>query len=168
MKHRLLVLLTVVFLFACAATPPADTVTLYLIRHAETVSSSVNPDRPLNPEGLQRAAWLGEHFANLPVDQLYSTNITRTLQTIAPVARSKSLTINHYNPGELEPFADELRQLSGPALVAGHSNTTPALLNALERSNNHEQIDDAEHGLIFIVHMLDGEVHSVDVERSEP
>ncbi len=168
MKHRWMIPLTFLLLSACATQPQTETVTLYLVRHAETVSSEVNPDRPLNPQGLQRADWLGQYFSPLALDTLYSTNITRTLQTIAPTAKSKSLTVNHYNPRELEQFADELRQLSGPALVAGHSNTTPALLNALQRSSHYEQIDDAEHGLIFVVEMHEGEVQSVEIDRSEP
>ncbi len=166
--NRLALAWLLIALAGCAAHPPSDNVTLYLLRHGETVSATVNPDRPLNRTGQQRAQWLSEYFAERKLGHLYSTDITRTLQTLAPTAQQTGLPVTHYDPRQLEQLAAELRQLGASALVAGHSNTTPALLNALLGEQIHGQIDDAEHSLIFVLQMNQGQVQSMDIQHSKP
>ncbi|MEM7708329.1 MAG: phosphoglycerate mutase family protein [Pseudomonadota bacterium] len=154
-------------LAGCAGGPKPTTVTLYLIRHAETVPPELDPDRPLNELGQQRARWLATYFSGRDLRVIYSTPITRTLQTVSDIKRDKRLDVATYDPRALAELAEQLRQADEPTLVAGHSNTTPALLNLLLRQERYEQLDDAEHSLIFVVTVAGGDVTDVRVDRSQ-
>ncbi|MEM6574749.1 MAG: histidine phosphatase family protein [Pseudomonadota bacterium] len=162
-----LVLVLPLALAGCAVGPEPASVTLYLIRHAETVPADVNPDRPLNELGQQRARWLAAYFSSRELRVIYSTPITRTLQTVSDITRNKRLDVATYDPRALAELAEQLRLADEPTLVAGHSNTTPALLNLLLREERYEQLDDAEHSLIFVVTVAAGDVTDVRVDRSQ-
>ncbi len=165
--RRSLGIVLLMTLAGCAGRPDAPSVTLYLIRHAETIQAEVDPDRPLNGQGRERARWLATYFADRDLSVIYSTPITRTRQTVSEIQKAKGLEVTTYDPRALDELADRLRQASAATLVAGHSNTTPALLNLLLKEDRYEQLDDAEHSLIFVVTLSGGEVSGVRIDRSQ-
>jgi phosphohistidine phosphatase SixA len=59
------------------------------------------------------------------------------------------LKVQKYDPRQLDEFAQQLSQLSEDALVVGHSNTTPYLVNTLTGQNITLSEDD--YGDIFWV-----------------
>jgi len=123
-------------LAGCAATAPhtADTaaVTFIVVRHAEKVDASRDPD--LSPAGHARAQALAAYLGKRELAAAYATEFKRTSQTLAPSAASRDLAITPYPAGQpASEFAARLRATHprGTVLIAGHSNTVPDIVAAL-------------------------------------
>ena len=122
---------------------------IWLFRHAEKAEGT---DPALTNAGLDRARRIAAIIqagrdADAPL-WLFSTDYQRTRQTIAPLAAMAGAEVTLYNPRQLAEFAEELRQLQGTVVVAGHSNTTPALLKLLsgiERQISEDKFDALYH-----------------------
>ena len=57
-----------------------------------------------------------------------------------------------YDPSDLIKFAEELRLQKGKTIVvAGHSNTTPALVNALLKQTKYASLPDSVYNKFWIV-----------------
>ena len=88
--------MSVVLLAACGSQPQPDvrTVTLTLIRHAESeanaadVASTVVPGPGLTPVGQEQAATLATKLAANRYDGVYASEMLRTQQTAAPAAKA--------------------------------------------------------------------------------
>ena len=132
-----------------------ETTTYYFIRHAEKDRSNKSEKDPnLTAEGLKRAQIWAEVLKDIPLDMVLSTNYKRTLQTGAPIAGNKQLSMENYNAGN--GYDDEFRKrTSGKrVLVVGHSNTTPQFVNEILGEEKYADIDDTENGALFIVQVL--------------
>ena len=106
---------------------------IYLVRHAEKLSAKdTGSDPQLTACGQQRARYLADYFATIPLQAIYSTDYQRTKQTASPTANSKHLAIQLYDPRQLTALAETLRDNDYPVLVVGHSNTTPQLVALLQ------------------------------------
>ena len=84
------IVLTLMSAFASTAPASAadvkETVTIYVLRHGETdwnqqgrVQGST--DNALNAKGLEQAAAVASQLAHVPVDHIYSSGLTRAIQT---------------------------------------------------------------------------------------
>lgn len=155
MKRLFLICLTVLFVLPSCAQETENSdiaTTYYFIRHAEknrSDKSNKNPD--LIQEGILRAAKWSLVFENVPFDAIYSTDYNRTKQTAQPTAETKGLEVNLYNPKALysEEFAKNTKGKT--VLVVGHSNTTPAFVNAVLGTNKYSDIDDSNNANLYIV-----------------
>jgi phosphohistidine phosphatase SixA len=128
---------------------PADGAVLILVRHAETQPDGTrNP--PLSPEGQDRARRLAEVLVDADLDAVYSTDYIRTRDTATPVAERLSVAVTLYDPGDLPTFAGQLLGRGGRALVVGHSNTTPALVEALGGEPGAPIIE-SEHDRLYVL-----------------
>lgn len=128
------------------------TTTYYLIRHAEKDRSdptNKNPD--LTPKGLERAINWSRYFEDKKIDQVFSTEYSRTMQTAAYTASQKQVMIETYDPSDL--YNDDFKTLTRGhnVLVVGHSDTTPKFVNAIIGEKKYSDIPDNENGLLFIV-----------------
>ncbi|MDF1516581.1 MAG: histidine phosphatase family protein, partial [Lutibacter sp.] len=88
-----------------------------------------NPD--LNEIGKKRAEYWNTVFKNVAFDEIYSTNFNRTLQTAAPMAKTKNLEVKIYHPESLYNDDFQLKTKGKTVLVVGHSNTTPLFVNKI-------------------------------------
>lgn len=160
MKKITLIALTLFVAFACNESQKKNTsvsteeisTTYYLIRHAEkdrSDPSNANPE--LTSEGIQRAQNWAQYFENIKIDQIYSTDYSRTMQTAAYVAKQKNLMIESYDPGIL--YGEDFKTLTegNNVLVVGHSNTTPQFVNAIIGKDEYVDIPDDENGMLFMV-----------------
>jgi phosphohistidine phosphatase SixA len=123
--------------------------TVVLIRHAEPQTSGGDPG--LTASGRRRAELLGFMFQNAGVTALFTSELRRTKETAQPLAARVSL-VPAVLTG-LNTAADRDRVLavpSGVALVIGHTNTVPQLIDALGAGNN-VQIAENEFDRMFIV-----------------
>ncbi len=140
----------------------AQTTTIILLRHAEkdtsvAGSTTMKADPPLSPQGLQRAARLPEVLKAYRPDSIYSTNYIRTRSTVMSLSQKFKLDIQLYDLKNLQAFAEKLMQLQGKTIVvAGHSNTTPALVNLLLKENKYPNLDDSVYDRIWIVTIING------------
>lgn len=138
--------------------------TILVVRHAEKeASSSGDPD--LSAEGKARAAALDRMLREVSVDQIFSTPYKRTRQTVAPVAERSGLTIREYNPSAQEAFAKKLTEYDGQTiLVAGHSNTVPALVNYLLGERKYENLSEEEYDNLYIVTVIGKKVKVIHLK----
>ena len=140
-----------------------STTTYYLIRHAEKDRSDpTNKNPELTEEGVLRAMKWAKYFENLKIDQIFSTDYSRTMQTAAYTASQKQLMVESYDPNDL--YNDDFKELTkgNNVLIVGHSNTTPQFVNAIMGEKKYADIADDENGLIYIVTIHQG-VKNVEV-----
>lgn len=126
--------------------------TYYLIRHAEKDRSNAAEKDPfLTDLGTARAENWAKVFKDIPLEMVYSTNFKRTKATAQPTLTSKNLVLSIYDDKQMynEKFQKETKGKS--VLVVGHSNTTPAFVNAILKNQKYEDIPDNENGTLFIV-----------------
>lgn len=135
-RPALLALLAVIGLLACASPqqsrPAAGGVVFVVVRHAEKADNGADPE--LSADGHARTAKLAARLAGEPLVAIYTTDLHRTRQTVAPVAVARGLQPVLYDPREpAGSFIARLRAThrDGTVLVAGHSNTVPAIVAAL-------------------------------------
>jgi 2,3-bisphosphoglycerate-dependent phosphoglycerate mutase len=143
-------------MFFVAGTPAQNKKTIILVRHAEKdVSAAADPNDPvLTPEGRQRAERLWKAIKRFKPGALYSTDYKRTRETLAEVSRRRRLEVRTYDPKKPDVLASDI--MNSPTkrfLVVGHSNTIPGLVNLLIRKELFKQLDDAEHGVIWVVRL---------------
>ena len=147
-------ILLAVALAGCAGAQTAavaPTPTFIVVRHAEKADASRDP--ALSPAGQARAARLARHLAATPLAAAYATTFQRTRQTLEPVARAQGVPVTVYDPAQPAPqFAARLKaeHPAGTVLVAGHSNTVPAIVAAL-CDCTVAPMDDAEYDRLSIV-----------------
>ncbi|TDI40238.1 MAG: hypothetical protein E2P00_08470 [Acidobacteria bacterium] len=140
-----------------SAPPGTETVTIFLVRHAE--KSKDDPrDPPLTAAGRQRAERLAELLAREKITHLFSTPLKRTQQTLAPLAGARHLEVTRIMDVD-EQIAALLDLPAGStAVLAGHSNTVPALVaglggtvSATVPGRSGPQLHDDSHDRLFVV-----------------
>ncbi len=147
-------LVLVVVLALAAQTHAQSTLTtLIFVRHAEKVNDGTK-DPELNDSGRERSIHLSKMLADQKIDAVYSTNFKRTRNTVDQVAKDHGVAVTTYESLN----GDQLKQLAaqhkgGTVLICGHSNTTPAMINAVLGSNTFQQWDDTDHGNLIVVTM---------------
>lgn len=132
--------LTFVSIFAasaCAAANAGDPpvipdgrseTTVYLIRHAEKMSEQ-DRDPDLSQRGRERADSLAVQLRDSGVNMIIVTNLKRTMQTAAPLARARHISpkiipIEGTVEDHIERTANEIMRHPGATiLVVGHNNT---------------------------------------------
>ncbi len=147
----------------CLAVPyqaqsQSDATVVYLVRHAEKVDESRDP--PLSAAGLERAALLAEMLRDAGITHLHSTDLERTRDTAAPLARRLSLEVQFYDGQDLAGFAERLRVTPGRHLVSGHSDTTAILVRLL--GGESSDIASPEYDRLYVLTLApDGGVNTV-------
>lgn len=141
--------------------------TFYLIRHAEKDRTNPkDPDPVLNIDGMIRAKRWAAYFEPIKLDEIYITKYIRTKQTISLIAQQKQISPKRYDPKTLFPEAF-LEQANGKTLlIAGHSNTTPMLVNQLLGEEKYQEMDDSDNSTLFKVTINgnDKKVETMSVE----
>jgi len=128
-----------------------DFYSVYLIRHAEKdLSNPENKDPHLSACGIERAQRLADIFEDVTLQALYSSDYIRTRDTAAPIAMSKNLTVDIYNPAKLDELLRRLRTAKQNALIVGHSDTTSVLAGLLADVKLTD-IDDLEYDRLYQV-----------------
>ncbi|GEQ86632.1 hypothetical protein ULMS_21400 [Patiriisocius marinistellae] len=132
--------------------PESTITTFYLIRHADKDTRDVkSEDPPLTEEGKKRAESWAEYFSNEVINAIYTTNYDRTRHTIFYLARDKDISAELYYPGEL--FNNQfLNKVQGQtAVIVGHSNTIPQLVNRMIGEEKFSDIDDNDYDNLYVV-----------------
>ena len=151
-------LLAVAGVHAAEALEPT---TVFLVRHAEKKVGGDDPE--LSAAGRDRAAELARVLADVPIQAVYASQFVRTRDTGGPLARKAGLevTIDRIE-GDIAAWAAGFaaRLLESHAgqtvLVVGHSNTVPALMQALGAEEPPE-LSKRDYDDLFVVTRL-GEV----------
>ena len=140
------------FAFCVLVSPPiaAAQGVVFVVRHAERADTSA--DSVLSTHGHARAARLSEILKTVGVTQIYTSNLRRTIETAAPLAKALQLTSNALIGNDFDTLVTRLRAMSrhDRVLVVGHSNTVPEILRRLGVTAA-VSIADAEYDNLFIV-----------------
>ena len=125
----------------------------YLIRHAEKVlDGSKNP--ALTADGEQRVKQWRYVFAKIEFDAVYSTDTIRTLNTATPIAEAKDLPVTIHDPRQIDVAEFTTQHRGQSVLIVGHSNTSPALANALLGVERYAELDEKNYGSLYIVDIV--------------
>lgn len=155
-------ILLVAALAMVAAHSYGQTSIYILMRHAEKDSSAagstmMQADPPLSEAGKARAARIPELLQSYSPDVIYATNFIRTKSTVEPLSAKTGKAIQVYDHRNLKGFAAELLQMQGKTVViAGHSNSTPMLVNLLLKENKYANLDESIYDTYWVVTVIDG------------
>ncbi len=118
---------------------------MFLVRHAEKGDDGTH-DPALSPEGRRRAMALAGQLALAGVTRLYATEYKRTQQTLEPLAEKTGHSVEVIEARDPQAQLRSLLDLPAGSLavVAGHSNTIPALVCDL--GGQSEDLDCGESG----------------------
>ncbi len=118
---------------------------IFLVRHADRLGNN----DALSDEGVNRSLALAHVLETAELDAIFSTDYTRTIETVKPLAQQQQLEIKIYDPRDLNSLISiiQSKYAGGRVLVVGHSNTIPQTMNAMGvqpalEDLNHEAYDD--------------------------
>jgi 2,3-bisphosphoglycerate-dependent phosphoglycerate mutase len=129
--------------------------TFILVRHAEKASDGTS-DPPLTEDGAARAQKLSVIFKEEKIDAIYSTGYKRTRSTVEPLAETKKLEVQIYQPNKPEPITEMLsKHRGGTVVISGHSNTIPWTANFLTGKESIQNFADDDFDNLLIVSVVD-------------
>ena len=124
---------------------------VYLFRHAEKqiIKGEDNPE--LTRAGFSRSNALAKAMADITPGLIYSSEYTRTQQTVAPLAKQwgSDIIIKTAKDPEAQVEA-ALSNCNKHVIIAGHSNTIPNLIS-LFGVMEEITIEDNQYGDLFII-----------------
>ncbi len=126
--------------------------TVFIGRHAER--ADVPGDSPLSAEGERRAETLAHMLRVSGVSAVFSTDTTRTRETVNNYADIEGIAITLYDTVEEVAARIKSDHVGQAVLVAGHSNTISPIAEALGVSpvpNTGEEYDN-----LFVVTISPG------------
>ena len=124
---------------------------VYLFRHAEKqiIKGEDNPE--LTRAGFSRSNVLAQAMADITPGLIYSSEYTRTQQTVAPLAKQWSCDIIIKTAKDPEAQVEAaLSNCNKHVIIAGHSNTIPNLIS-LFGVMEEITIEDNQYGDLFII-----------------
>ena len=110
-------------------------------------------------EGVLRAARWSSVFNRIDFDIIYSTDYKRTRNTALPIAEKKKLPLTYYSPNGFDSVDFVKKNAGKTVLIVGHSNTVPAMVNALIGKNQYKQITETNYANLYIINITEsGEI----------
>ncbi|MET0986461.1 MAG: phosphoglycerate mutase family protein [Steroidobacteraceae bacterium] len=125
-----------------------------IVRHAE-VETGADADPGLSVDGRERAAKLARMLSQAQpvrgIDAIFASELRRTQQTVIPLSEVLALPVNVVpSAGWAELPQKILREHRGEyVLVAGNTNTIPALVKSL--TGEQITLRDDEYDAMFLV-----------------
>ena len=101
----------------------------FVVRHFHTPEGERDPD--LTDEGRQAAELLARRLAPERPAAIYVSTYKRAQQSAAPLAARLGLTPIVYDPADTPGLIARVRTGPTPALIVGHSNTVPDIIEQL-------------------------------------
>jgi 2,3-bisphosphoglycerate-dependent phosphoglycerate mutase len=126
--------------------------TIVLVRHAEK-GEQPPQDPDLSEKGAARAQRLAELFAPSGVTHLFASEFVRSQQTLAPLAVLAGVNVQVVSARQPEALLSALESTprGSVAVVSGHSNTVPALLEKLTGGQAKIAMQESEYERLFVV-----------------
>jgi len=122
---------------------------IVLVRHAEKASDGDDPE--LSAAGRERAGRLAAALRDVPFTTVYTSELRRTAQTVAPLCMARAITPTVLRAADTRGLAAAIQaNAAANALVCGHSNTVPQILAALGVRGTVTIADD-EYDRLFVV-----------------
>ncbi len=153
-------------LSACATVdgpiPPGQ---VFVMRHLQAESGE---DPALTEAGRQQAQLLADWFGKSDKpNAIFVTRFRRSQETAAPLAARLRIRPILYDPSNNDALTEAVKAKGGNALVVGHSNTVPDIVERLGGARP-AQIQHHEHGDIWRVSERGGTVEKLRLEKNPP
>ena len=146
MKRFVLSLVLLGLLASAVAAQP----TIFIVRHAEK-AASMDRDPDLSEGSQARAESLAKMLKDAGITSIYVTDLKRTQQTAAPLAKALGIKPTILPPNDTASLAAKLREVrTGNVLVVGHSDTVPKLIDALGLTASIT-LNDTDYDNLFVV-----------------
>lgn len=151
--------------------------TLIILRHAKALERGDwdNDDslRTLDEKGLMQAAYLSDHFSPFAIDEIYTSNFTRCIQSVEPLGQNRGLQITQVpslnesifeqDPERAISFANALKQDEKNILMCSHNPVIPTMLRGILNTKlRNKDLIKLEPGDAWLVHRIKGEVMALD------
>ncbi|HEX6574695.1 MAG TPA: phosphoglycerate mutase family protein [Gemmatimonadaceae bacterium] len=142
--------------------------TVYLVRHGEKMSET-DRDPDLSDKGRARAESLAVALRDSGVNMIITTDLKRTMQTAAPLAKLRHITpkvipIGMSVQSHMNRVVDEIKSHEGATiLVVGHNNTIGHIASKLAGGNIGDLCTD-EYANLIIISMTKGRVAKILLE----
>lgn len=111
---------------------------IFLVRHSEKVEDwqdNLKDYQPLNEEGIVTSRKLAEYFKDTQLSAIYSSGLTRTLQTAYYISKEKKIDIlvedACNDTSQIDAFIESLNneyKKHESVLIVSHSNIIPYFL----------------------------------------
>ncbi len=151
MKNIFTICIAFLLFTACNDKTQVQPTSFILMRHAEKGKNDPR-DPSLNEKGKQRAEAIADLFGRTTPAALYATPYKRTQETLMPLADSLNLAILTYDLNREHMIEEIIEKYQGGLIfIAGHSNTTPALVNRLMGNTEYETLSEDDYSTMFWV-----------------
>jgi phosphohistidine phosphatase SixA len=123
--------------------------TIFLVRHAEKASTAA--DTPLSADGEKRAECLAAMLKDAGIKQIYVTDLKRTQQTAAPLARALKIKPTILPVKDSNALIKNLVYTGGGnILVVGHGDTVPFVIARIQ-GGTVPPIGENEYDRMFVM-----------------
>jgi len=154
---------------------PTDT--LIILRHTKALErgdwDGDDSLRTLNESGFAQAKSLIDHLAPFAIDEIYSSDFTRCVQTVSPLGDSRGLVVSKVpslneatfesDPERSISFANALKQDERNILICSHNPVIPTMLRGILNTKlKNKDLIKLEPGDAWLVHRVKGEIVALD------
>lgn len=155
----------------------AHTDTLIILRHTKALErgdwDEIDSQRTLNEYGFNQAQFLIKHLEPYAIEEIYTSDYIRCVQTVTPIAHSRGLTITQVpslneeifesDPTRSVAFANALKQDEKNILICSHNPVIPTMLRGILNTKlKNRDLIKLEPGDAWIVHRFRGEIVGLD------
>lgn len=144
---------------AAVQEPPADLLeklrypkTVIVVRHAEKAADDPR-DPALSEAGEARAVALARLLEDAEVSHLYATEFRRTQDTLAPLSVVSGAAVQMVPARDPRALVSAISNLprGSVVVVAGHSNTVPALVKLLVPERDAFALAESDHDRLYAI-----------------
>jgi 8-oxo-(d)GTP phosphatase len=158
-------------------TTEPHTDTLIILRHTKALERGDWDDddskRTLDERGFLQAEALIEHLQPYSLDEIYSSNYIRCVQTVTPLGQARDLKITEIpnlneenfeaDPERSISFANAVKQDEKNILICSHNPVIPTMLRGILNTKlKNKDLIKLEPGDAWIVHRVRGEIVALD------
>jgi 8-oxo-dGTP diphosphatase len=154
---------------------PTDT--LIILRHTKALErgdwDGDDSLRTLNESGFAQAKSLIDHLAPFAIDEIYSSDFTRCVQSVSPLGESRGLVVSKVpslneatfesDPERSISFANALKQDERNILICSHNPVIPTMLRGILNTKlKNKDLIKLDPGDAWLVHRVKGEIVALD------
>lgn len=151
--------------------------TLIILRHTKALErgdwDEEDSQRTLSEVGFDQAQLLLKHLEPFAIDEIYSSDYVRCVQTVTPLAHSRGLALTQVpslneatfdeDPLRSVSFANALKQDEKNILICSHNPVIPTMLRGILNTKlKNKDLIKLEPGDAWIVHRVRGEIVGLD------
>lgn len=151
--------------------------TLIILRHTKALErgdwDQEDSQRTLSEVGFDQAQLLLKHLEPFAIDEIYSSDYLRCVQTVTPLAHSRGLALTQVpslneatfdeDPLRSVSFANALKQDEKNILICSHNPVIPTMLRGILNTKlKNKDLIKLEPGDAWIVHRVRGEIVGLD------